>query len=97
LYNTQGISIGSVLPTYIIQTTGVELFKYQVIQSYIGRIEFHYEMPGASDITSADRTVIKEVFLRHLGDDMTIEFIRGGFELTPAGKHRLVINKVLFE
>jgi phenylacetate-CoA ligase len=97
LLDSRGISIGSVLPTYIIQKTGVELLKYQVVQPMIGQIEFHYEMPGASDIASADRALITEVFLRHLGNDTIIEFVRGGFELTPAGKHRLVINKVLSE
>lgn len=97
LLDSRGIPIGSALPPHMILKTGVGLLKYQVIQPMIGQIGFHYEMPDASDIGSGDRSLITEVFRRHLGDETIIEFVRGEFEITPAGKHRLVISKVLSE
>lgn len=95
LLTSEGVLSGSVLPTHVVLKSGVDVLKYQVVQTRAGQLAFHYETRGDRTIAARDRALLTEVFKRHLGASTEVQFVKGEFELSPAGKHRLVINKAI--
>ena len=91
---TDGHSIGSVLPTYMVQKSGVPVWKYQVVQTSAREIVFHYLLRDNAHLSTEDKDMLKGMIRRYLGSDMAVKFVIGEFETTRSGKHRFAINRV---
>jgi phenylacetate-CoA ligase len=93
LFATDGHRVSSVLPTHLVFMSGVPVWKYQVVQTEPDTIFFHYLLRDGERLSKNWQDRLVSVFQRYLGDDLRVEFVRGEFETTRAGKHRFVINR----
>jgi phenylacetate-CoA ligase len=83
---------GSFVP-HLVLRTGCPAWKYQVVQTGLDRIVFNYDLHGGT-LAEDMRAKLVDIFRRHLGRALEVQFVAGGFEIPKSGKHRFVINKV---
>jgi phenylacetate-CoA ligase len=95
LFRTDGQRISSVLPTHMVFRSGAPIWKYQVVQTELDKIIFHYMLRNGETLSCEMQHALVGVLQRYLGDELQVRFMEGGFETTRAGKHRFVINRVL--
>jgi phenylacetate-CoA ligase len=95
LFRTDGTRISAALPPHIVYKSGVPVWKYQVVQTALDEIAFHYLLRGRDVLTNEMKHTLTHVFKTHLGQNLGIEFVAGRFELSKSGKHRLVINRCI--
>jgi phenylacetate-CoA ligase len=94
LLATDGHKVSSVLPTHLVFKSGVPVWKYQVVQTERNNIIFHYLLRDDESLSSEMQNTLESVFRRYLGENLQVQFIVENFEITKAGKHRFVINRV---
>jgi phenylacetate-CoA ligase len=95
LFRTDGQRISSVLPTHMVFRSGVPIWKYQVVQTELDRLVFHYMLRDGESLSCEMQHTLVGVLRRYLGDELQVLFMEGEFETTRSGKHRFVINRVL--
>jgi phenylacetate-coenzyme A ligase PaaK-like adenylate-forming protein len=86
---------GAFVP-HLVFRSGFPAWKYQVVQTDKAHIEFHYLLKDGNKLSSNMKGQLVEVFRQHLGSDLDVVFIPGQFEMPPSGKHRFVINKLMY-
>jgi len=94
LLTTDGHAISSALIPHLVYKSGAPFWKYQVVQTDLGNIAFHYLLQNGETLSLAMRDTLTEILLGCLGENQRIQFIQGAFETTKAGKHRVVINRI---
>ena len=94
LFRTDGQRISSVLPTHLVFRSGVPVWKYQVVQTELDKIIFHYMLRNGEFLSREMQNTLVGVFRRYLGDELQVLFVEGEFEIPRSGKHRFVINRV---
>jgi len=95
LFRTDGQRISSVLPTHMVFRSGAPIWKYQVVQTELDRIIFHYLLRDSESLSYEMQHTLMGVLRKYLGDELQVLFMEGEFETTKSGKHRFVINRVL--
>jgi phenylacetate-CoA ligase len=95
LLRTDGQRISSVLPTHLVFRSGVPIWKYQVVQTELDKIIFHYMLRDGESLSCEMQHTLAGVLRKYLGDELQVQFIEGGFETSRSRKHRFVINRVL--
>jgi hypothetical protein len=75
--------------------SGVPIWKYQVVQTELDRLVFHYMLRDGESLSCEMQHTLVGVLRRYLGDELQVLFMEGEFETTRSGKHRFVINRVL--
>jgi phenylacetate-CoA ligase len=88
-----GHSVSSALPPHLVFKSGVPVWKYQVVQTELDKIIFHYMIRDGDSLTPDMEKVLIDIFRRYLGEELQVFFVPGDFESTRSGKHRFVINK----
>ena len=73
--------------------TGAPVWKWQIVQTSLTHLEFHYLPREGVEFDTATREQIVQVMQRHLGSDLRVNFIEGGFVVPPSKKHLLVVNR----
>lgn len=94
LLATDGHRVSSVLPTHLVFKSGVPVWKYQVVQTELDNIVFHYMLCDDKSLSWSMQNTLVGVFRRYLGENLRVQFVLGEFETTRSGKHRFVINRV---
>jgi len=95
LFRTDGQRISSVLPTHLVFRSGVPVSKYQVVQTELDKITFHYMLRDGESFSRDMQNTLVGVLRRYLGNELQVQFVEGKFETPRSGKHRFVINRVL--
>ena len=92
---TDGHAVSSALPAHFVLRSGLPVWKYQVVQTTLDEIVFHYMTADEGALSREAQEVVTAAFRRFLGSDLQVRFVYGEFETTVAGKHRFVINRTL--
>ena len=92
---TDGHAVSSVLPTHFVLRSELPVWKYQVVQTTLDEIVFHYMTPNSDALGREAQEVVTGAFRKFLGSDLQVRFVYGEFETTIAGKHRFVINRAI--
>ena len=83
---------GAICPHMVLKT-GAPVWKWQIVQTSLTHLEFHYLPREGVEFDTATREQIVQVMQRHLGSDLRVNFIEGGFVVPPSKKHLLVVNR----
>jgi phenylacetate-CoA ligase len=95
LLDVNGVKVSGTLPPHIIHETDLALWKYQVVQTGLDRLVFHYRLENGGHLSSKAKRTLECTFQKCLGEGLRVEFVEGDFETTGSGKHRFVINRLL--
>lgn len=94
LLRTDGHKLSGAFIPHLVFKSGFPAWKYQVVQSTVDHIDFHYLLQADKQFSEKMTQDLRKVFQHHLGQDVQVNFVEGNFETTRSGKHRFVINKI---
>ncbi|NCF68390.1 MAG: hypothetical protein GWP61_20700 [Chloroflexi bacterium] len=94
LLSQEGHRVSGALIPHMVFRSGFPAWKYQVLQTEPDEVEFHYLLNGITQASREMKEQLARIFRHHLGSDLKIRFVVGGFEVPASGKHRFVINKI---
>lgn len=94
LVRHDGSMVSGALVPHMILKSKFPAWKYQVIQTELNRIVFHYVLKENEDLSSEMQQMLITLFKKHLGEALQVEFVVGQFETSKSGKHRFVVNKM---
>src|SRR5207245_9764600 len=95
LLRTDGQRISSVLPTHLVFRSGAPIWKYQIVQTELDTIVFHYMLRDGESLPGAMQHTLAGVLRRYLGDDIQVRLMEGVFETSRFRKYRLLIIRIL--
>jgi len=93
LTTADGHRISGVMSTHMILKSGAPVWKWQIVQGSPTHLEFHYLPLEGATLDAATRDRLEQIMKRYLGPEISVAFIEGGFDVSPSGKHMLVVNR----
>lgn len=94
LVRTDGEKVSGIIIPHLVYKSGFPAWKYQAIQKTKTKIEFHYLLDSDESLSAETKQDVTSSIRDHLGIEVEVQFIEGGFETPESGKHRFVVNQV---
>jgi len=92
---TDGNQISGMFVPHLVYQSGCPAWKYQLVQTSMDRVEFHYVLPSEQqELSPTMQETLQHQLRKHLGSGLHVEFVKGQFLVTPSGKHRIYVDGI---